>query len=322
MTLTVVKPGLQTTLQGAPFSGQRHLGMPAAGAADCLSLALANHLVGNTPNAVAIETTLDDARFTFARTATIALTGAAEFLRLNGQDQPLHECITVQPGDEIHVGPANQGCRSYLAVSGEMIAQSLLGGQSTYLGAGLGGFDGRALKAGDVLDWRPVEMLDQNLLGQKTPDSLQPAISDNYILRVTIGPEFSMLSASAQTMLFEEKFTVGPRTNRMGIGLQGAVLNMGGQSQQGGSQMNSAPVFTGTVQCPPDGEPFLLGPDAQTTGGYPRIAQVIRADRHLIGQIRPGSEIQFVSTTNERATEIYRQKLSLLTPWLGAINLW
>ena len=317
MTLTVIKPGLQTTLQGAPFSGQRHLGMPAAGAADCLSLALANHLVGNAPDAVAIETTLDDAKFTFARNAVIALTGAAEFLLLNGQARPLHEAITVQPGDEIHVGPANQGCRSYLAISGKIIVLSLLGGQSTYLGAGLGGFDGRALRAGDILDWQPTKVFDQKTLGRQTPDNLQPAIFDNYILRVTIGPEFSTLSAGSQTMLFEEKFMAGPRTNRMGIGLQGAVLKAKGRAQ-----MNSAPVFSGTVQCPPDRGPFLLGADAQTTGGYPRIAQVIRADRHQIGQIRPGSEIQFVRTTNERATEIYRQKLSLLMPWLGAISLW
>ncbi|MEW4466549.1 biotin-dependent carboxyltransferase family protein [Parasphingorhabdus sp. JC815] len=317
MTLTVVKPGLQTTLQGAPFSGHRHLGMPAAGAADCLSLLLANHLVGNAPDTIAIEITLDDAKFTFTDAAVIALTGSAKFLRLNGQDRSLHKVLSVQSGDEIHVGPAKHGCRSYLAIAGEIVAQSLLGGQSTYLSARLGGYHGRALKAGDILGWQPSKLLSKNTSCQRTPNNLQLAMTDNYILRVTIGPEFSMLSPLAQTRVFEEKFMVGSRANRMGIGLQGAGL-----STQSGSQINSSPVFTGTVQCPPDGQAFLLGPDAQTTGGYPRIAQVIRADRHLIGQIRPGSQIQFVRTTNERAVEIYRQKLSVLKPWLGPINLW
>jgi len=76
------------------------------------------------------------------------------------------------------------------------------------------------------------------------------------------------------------------------------------------------------MPCPPDGRPFLLGPDAQTTGGYPRIAQVILADRHLIGQLSPGAKIQFVNISPQRATEIFREKLKQLRPWLGAANLW
>tara|TARA_R110000772_G_scaffold224341_2_gene334941 strand:+ start:1692 stop:2639 length:948 start_codon:yes stop_codon:yes gene_type:complete len=315
MTLTVVKPGLQTTLQGSPFSGHRHLGMPAAGAADCLSLALANHLVGNAAGAIAIEITLDEAKFTAGHPSAIALTGAAEYFRINEKDQPLHELLYVKPGDEIDIGPAHLGCRSYLAVTGKIDAQSLLNGQSTYLGAGLGGFQGRALKVGDIVEWTSGSAPTRT--GKKTPEGLRPIISEKYIIRVTIGPEFSALNSSSRKKLFENKYTAGSRINRMGLNLQATVLET-----ENGSQMQSAPVFPGTIQCPPDGEPFLLGPDAQTTGGYPRIAQVIRADRHLIGQIRSGSEIQFVKTSNERATGIYRQKLSLLTPWLGAISLW
>ncbi|MEH6756311.1 MAG: biotin-dependent carboxyltransferase family protein [Parasphingorhabdus sp.] len=315
MTLAVIKPGLQTTLQGSPFSGHRHLGMPAAGAADCLSLALANHLVGNAADAIAIEITLDDAHFTADHPSVVALTGAASYFRVNGDDRPLHELIYINPGDEIHIGPTLHGCRSYLAVAGKIEAQSLLDGQSTYLGAGLGGFHGRASKAGDIIKWAPGHAPQR--MGKTTPQGLRPILSDNYILRVTAGPEFSALDSRSREILFEIKYQVGPRTNRMGLSLQAEILAMEKQSQ-----MQSAPVFSGTIQCPPDGEPFLLGPDAQTTGGYPRIAQVIRADRHLIGQLRPGSEIQFVKVSNERATEIYRQKLALLTPWLGTINLW
>lgn len=315
MALTVIKPGLQTTLQGAPFSGHRHLGMPAAGAADCLSLALANHLVGNAANAIAIEITLDDAKFIAERPGAIALTGAAGFFRVNGRERALHERVYAKAGDEIHVGPAKRGCRSYLAIAGKFDAQSLLNGQSTCLGAGLGGYEGRALKAGDLVEWAQGKA--PTSIGKQTPDGLRPILSDNHIIRVTVGPEFSALTPYSRTILFEAKFKIGARANRMGLNLQNMVLE-----QEKGSEMQSAPVFPGTIQCPPDGEPFLLGPDAQTTGGYPRIAQVIRADRHLIGQLRPGSSIQFVEISNARATEIYRQKLSLLTPWLGALNLW
>ncbi|MEP2102095.1 MAG: biotin-dependent carboxyltransferase family protein [Parasphingorhabdus sp.] len=315
MTLTVVKPGLQTTLQGAPYLGHRHLGMPAAGAADCLSLALANHLVGNAPDAIAVEITLDDVKLTVRHPIALALTGAAEFLRVGDEDRALHALVYAKPGDEIHIGPATQGCRSYLAVSGQIKALSLLGGGSTYLVAGLGGFKGRALQADDVIECKQAAISETT--GKNTPDGLRPIISDRFIMRVTIGPELSSLSLDSQKMIFEKNCQVGARTNRMGLNLQGLALD-----QEDGSQMHSAPVFPGTIQCPPDGEPFLLGPDAQTTGGYPRIAQVIRADRHLIGQLHPGSEIQLVPVSNERATEIYRQKLSLLTPWLGAMSLW
>ncbi|GAB5481806.1 MAG: biotin-dependent carboxyltransferase family protein [Parasphingorhabdus sp.] len=315
MSLTVLKPGLQTTLQGSPFSGHRHLGMPAAGAADCLSLALANHLVGEAAGAIAIEITLDDAKFVAEKHSAMALTGAASFFRINGEDQPLHKRTDIKAGDEIHIGPADRGCRSYLAVAGKIDAQSLLGGQSTYLGAGLGGFHGRAVKAGDKIQWAGNSEPDPT--DTKTPVELRPNLSGKYIIRVTAGPEISALTLYSQSKLFEEKFQAGRRANRMGLNLHGIVLEM-----ENDDEMQSAPVFPGTIQCPPDGEPFLLGPDAQTTGGYPRIAQVIRADRHLIGQLRPGSEIQFVKISSLRAAEIYRQKLSLLTPWLGAVSLW
>ncbi len=315
MTLKVIKPGLQTTLQGAPFSGHRHLGMPAAGAADCLSLALANHLVGKLAGAIAIEITLDDVKFAAEHPTGIAVTGAAAFVRINGKDRPLHQLIHAKSGDEIHVGPADKGCRSYLAVAREIVGRSLLGGQSTYLGAGLGGFQGRALQAGDSVQW--IEGSTSPTTSKQTPDGLRPVLSDKHIIRVTAGPEISALTSYSQEILFGQKRKIGLRANRMGLSLQGSPIE-----QENALQMKSAPVFPGTMQCPPDGEPFLLGPDAQTTGGYPRIAQVVRADRHLIGQLRPGSEIQFVKIGNGRATEIYRQKLSLLTPWLGAINLW
>ncbi|GAA0479842.1 5-oxoprolinase subunit PxpC [Parasphingorhabdus litoris] len=315
MTLTVVKPGLQTTLQGAPFSGHRHLGMPAAGAADCLSVALANRLVGNPLDATAIEITLDDAKFTVGQANLVALTGAACFLRINGKDRPVHSPIPVTPGDEIHIGPSDKGCRSYLAVAGQIAAQSVLGNQSTYLGAKLGGYEGRTLKTGDKI--KINEGSDVKTSGAETPSGLRPIMSKGHIIRITIGPEYSALSHNAQKKLFDKKFTIGARANRMGLALQSTPLE-----QHDGPQMKSAPVFPGTIQCPPDGEPFLLGPDAQTTGGYPRIAQVIRADRHLIGQLRPGSDVQFVRISPVQATEIYRQKLALLTPWLGAVSLW
>lgn len=315
MSIAVLKAGLQSTLQGAPFAGHRHLGLPAAGAADCLSLALANFLVGKSSSEIALEITLTDAIFEINAHCSIGVVGGAEYVRINDKDHPQHRTLRMDIGDKLHIGPTRPGCRTYVAISEEIGADRLLGGQSTYLAAGLGGFHGRALETGDVITFsHETQHID---LDRATPESLRPRYSNDHVLRITPGPEASGLHDGLLADLCLKPYTIGARANRMGIELEGEPL-VGGES----SNMPSAAVFPGTIQLPPSGHPYLLGPDAQTTGGYPRIAQVIRADRHLIGQLSSGSRIQLVRTTPERATEIYQEKLSLLSSWLGQIKLW
>ena len=315
MSIRVLKAGLQTTLQGAPFTGHRHLGMPAAGAADCLSLALANYLVDKPSDEIAIEITLTDAMFEIDKPCSIAVVGAAEYVRINDQDHPQHQTLKLNAGDNLHIGPSRPGCRTYLAISAEIRAEQLLGGRSTYLAAGLGGFQGRSLKNQDIITFsQTAPAMD---VDRTTPPSLRPRYSDDHVLRVTAGPEAIKPREGILEDLCLRPYAVGARASRMGMALEASPL---GTDES--SNMPSAAVFPGTIQLPPSGQPYLLGPDAQTTGGYPRIAQVIRADRHLIGQLGSGSRIQLVPTTVERATEIYREKLSLLSSWLGQINLW
>ncbi|ATW05177.1 biotin-dependent carboxyltransferase family protein [Sphingorhabdus sp. YGSMI21] len=315
MSITVLKAGLQTTLQGAPYTGHRHLGMPAAGAADCLSLALANFLVAKSFGETAIEIALTDASFRFNEPCSLAVVGAAEYLRINGDEQPLHRTLEIKAGDRIDIGPSRPGCRTYLAISAAIHAESLLGGRSTYLAARLGGFQGRTLGNGDVITFSPDS---PETAGDRiTPEHLRPHFSYDHVLRITPGPETDQISESLLDNLCLAPYIVGGRANRMGIALEGTAL-----SASESADMPSAAVFPGTIQLPPSGQPYLLGPDAQTTGGYPRIAQVIRADRHLIGQLATGSRIRFVRTTPEKAMDIYREKLSLLSSWLGRIKLW
>ncbi|NCN85310.1 MAG: biotin-dependent carboxyltransferase family protein [Sphingomonadales bacterium] len=315
MSIRVLKAGLQTTLQGAPFSGHRHIGMPAAGAADSLSLALANYLVGKPCGEIAIEITLAEAIFEIDQPSSIAVVGAALYVRINGEDQPHHQTLHLKAGDKLHIGPSRPGCRTYLAISGEIHADRLLGGRSTYLAAGLGGFHGRALKDQDVIALSDISSTKK--VERTTPPTLRLRYSDDHVLRVTAGPETDEPHNGILADMCLRPYAIGARANRMGMALEGVPLHT-----SEASNMPSAAVFPGTIQLPPSGEPYLLGADAQTTGGYPRIAQVIRADRHLIGQLGSGSRVQFVHTTAERATEIYREKISLLSPWLGQINLW
>ena len=151
MTLRILKPGLQTTVQAGPRTGQRHLGVPASGAADSLSLALANRLVGNAPLAPALETTLTGVTLRCEGSAFAAVTGARAKVRLNGERVKRHRTLVLAEGDELDVGPAKAGARNYVAFAGGIVADAVLGSASTYLPAGFGGFRGRALRAGDVL---------------------------------------------------------------------------------------------------------------------------------------------------------------------------
>lgn len=312
--ITAIKAGLQSTLQGAPYSGHRHIGMAAAGAADCLSLALANRLVGKPTAALAIELTLSGGQYLVDRPGAISLTGAAEHLMINQRAVPLHQTIRVNAGDIIDIGRARHGARAYLALSGAIKAEQLLGGQSTYLAASLGGFGGRALRDGDSLETvdPPVD-----IAIAETPAMMRPQLGDVFYLRYVPGPEFHLLAAGQQSRLSGSIWQIDQQTNRMGSPLIGEPLIIAGSGS-----MASAPVFPGTIQCPPGGRPILLGPDAQTTGGYPRIAQIIRADRHLIGQLRPGGKIYLVAISPAQANNLYRAKQQLLAPWLGELGLW
>jgi biotin-dependent carboxylase-like uncharacterized protein len=312
MTFRVLKPGLQTTVQAGPRTGLRHLGVPAAGAADALSLALANRLVGNLLLAPGLETTLNGVTIRFEDDGFIAITGARAKAWLNGGRVKLHRTLAVARGDELEIGPARLGVRNYLAVAGGIIVEEVLGSASTYLPAGFGGFQGRALRSGDVVATAPVEKTPEML---KTPKEFRPLSSQSWALRACDGAEVDLLSKESRFDLFDTNFTVGRRADRMGLQLEGARFEV-----TSAGRLASAPVFPGTIQCPEDGEPFLLSIDAQTIGGYPRVAQVARADRHLIGQLRPGDHVRLLWRDAGSARDELLAKHEYWGQWLPGIR--
>lgn len=310
MSLIVLHPGLQTSLQESPRSGFRHQGVPRCGPADALSHALANRLVGNAGNKAGLEITLNGAEFAFETDVTLALAGAETEIHLAGARAALHETLFAKAGDRLTVRPFKRGCRVYLAVAGGFEGENWLGSASTYLPAGLGGYAGRALKAGDKLLFaKPPEPALPKL---RTPTHLRPHIGASWMLRACPGPDFEELSKQDQSTLFETRFTLSHRANRMGAELIGRKLSTGSTGR-----LPSAAVFPGTLQCPPGGHPFLLMVDAGTTGGYPRLAQLIRADRHMLGQLRPGDHLQFKRSSAEDAAIVLKEKTALLRDWLG-----
>ena len=297
MSVTIVSSGLQTTLQDLGRPGLRHLGIPSSGAADRLSSALANRLVGNEASALTIEITLTGAKLKFNNNGCFAVVGAQTDIELNGVSVQADQSHRYAPGDTLSLGRSHLGCRAYLAVAGGFIGDEFLGSSGTYLPAGIGGFQGRALTVGDQVD-----MGQRHGPGISLCEQIRPAMTKTWTLRVTVGAEFEWLSAHSQQALFAHGFKMGRRADRMGGVLDGPALDIAADP------LPSCPVFPGTVQCPPSGTPFLLMADAQTTGGYPRIAQVIRADRHFMGQIRPGDRVRLWQVDIDTATETLWEK--------------
>ena len=310
MTLEVLKPGPQTTIQAAPRTGQRHLGVPCSGPADPLSMALANILVGNDLLAPALEITLGGMSLRFHSNTVVALTGAHARATLAGELLPFHCTKEARVGDELLVDRSELGARTYAAFAGGLLADEILGSSSTYLPAALGGHHGRALAKGDRLTVdrceRPVEML-------VTPDEFRPPMSASWALRACDSAETGWLRNRQQ--LFDTNFRVADRCVRMGIMLEGAELAVDSDGR-----MASVPVFSGTVQCPEDGRVFMLSVDAQTTGGYARVAQVARADRHLLGQLRPGDHVRLLWRDRDSAIDDLRAKLDYWRDWLDDVE--
>jgi len=314
MTAFVISAGLQTTLQAARRMGYRHRGVPWSGAADPVSLAIANRLVGNPFESVALEVTFGGLELGFDAPTHLALTGAVGEAILNDAPIAYHQTFRVLAGQTLSIAPPAQGLRTYLAVAGGWLAQSVLGSSSTYLPADLGGLDGRALQANDTLQWQSPK---QAIPMEATPDALQPSMQNSWTLRATPSAEWHWLTGESQERVFSKRFGIDRASNRMGLRLTGNRLRFVDPVQ-----MQSAAVFPGTVQCPASGDPIALLADGQTTGGYPRICQIVRADRHLLGQIRPGDRLRLLHRTDAQARTAYAEKLRLIKAWVEDAQLY
>jgi len=305
--LLIIDPGVQCTVQAAVRSGYRHAGVPYSGPADPLSMALANRLVGQAASASCLEVSYGPAFFRFEAPMQFAVTGAPVNVRLKGEAREMHTTLSAESGDLLEFGAANAGARVYLAVSGEIQVDAFLGSRSTYLPAGFGGHKGRALAKRDRLTIGNVRGVPEF----RTPDALRLPLSHSYALRAVPGPDFSS-AEDFRTSVYH----LSHRLNRMGAELEGpfpALANAGLKP--------SSAVLPGALQVTPQGRGYLLLPDGQTTGGYPHLLQVIRADRHLLGQLRPGDNLRFLLRSQAEAEAALRAKQALIGAWVPDFRL-
>lgn len=293
--LIVHQPGLLTTVQDLGRQGWRQSGVGQSGALDYPALVLANLLAGNPPHSAVLEITLGQAEFSVSQDGWFAVTGADCHATLDGQPVWPGWRLPIKAGARLKFGAPRHGMRGYLAIAGGIDLPTELGSRSTHLNAGFGGLAGRALQAQDTL---PLGVPSRRLtrsLGIRLP-AIHP------VVRALPGPEYTSFTPAAQAAFWSTAWQVSSQSNRMGSRLQGPVL-----TRSTPHELLSHGVLPGVVQVPPNGQPILLLADAQTTGGYPRIACVIETDLHQLAQCRFGSALHFSQCTLEEAWQARQQ---------------
>ena len=302
--IQVQSPGLLTTVQDLGREGFGPFGVSPSGAADPISLRLGNRLVGNAEGAAALEMTLLGGTFVFPQGAIIVLTGSDFAAMLDGSPLELWTSVELKPGQTLRVGATRSGARSYLCVQGGIVAKPFLGSASTHLLSGLGGHEGRALRKGDVLRiGSAAGAFRKRSVAPRPLDRLSP----RRVLRVTPGPQIDWFPPKSQELLYESTYQVAEESNRMGLRLEGPPIAL-----RSSGEMITEGVSIGAVQITAGGLPIILFVEQQTTGGYAKIANVISADLHSLGQLRPRDEIRFERVDWDTARALLLEQEQLL----------
>ena len=307
MSIEVIFSGLQTTIQDLGRKGWRHMGVPESGAADKFSLKLANFLLNKKLNSSVLESSLNGPILKFLKPMNFVVTGADMQPKINKTALKMNTPSKAQINDVLSLSHSSAGCRSYIAFSEDLISESFLESTSTYLPAKLGGAEGLPLQTGAVIKTKSCELNTQN--SQKIDLNLINPFTNKWILRVMKGPEFYSLSSESRVNIFASSYTVSNDSSRMGNRLDGTRMELFDSKH-----MVTAPVNLGTIQCPKNGLPIILGCDSQTLGGYPRILQIAEVDFPIIGQLRPHDKVSFVRVSIEEARDKLKQ-LELIHPF-------
>lgn len=295
-SIEVLSPGLQTTIQDLGRFGYGHYGVPPSGAVDSFSLRIANRLVDNSENSACLETTLMGLRLKALTDVCVAVTGADLQLQINKQPSKMWCSHLVNQGDILSFGGPRSGCRAYIAFGGGIITPPVLGSRSTNLFSGFGGIGGRSLQKGDCLFIDSPETK-LPMAGRLLKPDWIPQYSSLWTLRVIWGPQDNDFTSKGKRTLTHTLYRVSSQSDRSGIRLEGAEIQRKSDTVE---SIVSEGLISGSIQVPGDGKPIIILGET-VSGGYRKIATVITADLHLLGQIRPGDKIQFAAITLEEA---------------------
>lgn len=285
MSVKVLVPGPLTTVQDLGRFGYQKAGIPCSGVMDQKAYRTANGLLGNDRGEAVLEHTLFGGSYLFCSDAVIALTGADMAASLSGCPCPVGRPIPVHDGDTLSLGLAEHGCRTYLAIAGGFDVPLVLGSRSTNLKCSIGGYNGRALKTGDILKIGTSSVSYEMIKESCVP---QPEYSSDITVRVIEGPQAGLFTPQGLDTFYSASYTVSEQSDRMGCRLKGAAI----ESCHGTDIISDGIVF-GSIQVTSAGQPIILMADRQTTGGYAKIATVITEDLPLLAQARPGNTVHF-----------------------------
>jgi biotin-dependent carboxylase-like uncharacterized protein len=300
--MTVIKPGMLTTVQDLGRPGYQGLGVPVSGPMDAYSHRLANQVVGNDPKAAALEVTLLGPELLAGDDLTCAIAGAEIECTVGGAVVPFNEPFAVPAGARLRFGARRRGARTTLAVRGGFDLPATFGSRATHLVSRMGPFGGRPLRTGDVL---PVGRSTVSATGVTGNPLDLPA--GGVRVRIVAAVHRERFTDDAWGLLVRARFTVSSQSSRMGYRLDGPVL-----AHVGAADILSEAMPIGALQVPASGQPILLMAERQTTGGYPTIANVITADLPLAGQLAPGDWIAFDPVTHPQATAALRDREAAL----------
>jgi antagonist of KipI len=311
MQITIIKPGMLSTIQDMGRNGYLSQAVPVSGAMDMLSARIANIALGNAETAAVIEFTYADAEFEADTDILIAYAGDGAILTSRTGELPPERPLFIPARTVLRFTNNPAGCRTYLSVAGGWDVPEVMGSRSTYVTAAFGGLNGRTLQSGDSLVGLPVDAaVTEKLLNSLKGNAVNyPHWSaarkllladDKKTIRVVPAHEFNWFDGQSVTDFLSEPYTLTMQSNRMGYHLAGAAITHLVQQE-----LLSTAVTPGTIQVTGEGGLVLLMADCQTTGGYPRIAQVAAADMPLCGQLKPGDVIYFNAITRREAELLY-----------------
>lgn len=307
MSITVLHPGLLTTIQDLGRFGSQKFGVIVSGAMDSFSLRVANLLVGNHEGEGALEVTLFGTTLLFERDQLVAITGGDLQATIDGEKAPMWRPLLIRKGSILKFKSAINGCRAYIAFAGGIEVPQIMGSKSTYLRAAIGGLQGRALQKGDTLICgetdskigrafiHQLEKMNQHFLWSVDYTELL-SFAKTQRIRVLRGSEFDRFNRASQQAFLSLPYKITTQADRMGYRLEGESLCLSEKFE-----LLSEGVTYGTIQVPSSGQPIILMADRQTTGGYPKIGQVITVDLPRLSQMQPTSEILFEEATLEQA---------------------
>lgn len=312
MSITMIRAGLMTTVQDLGRIGFQQKGVVVGGAMDEYSMRLANILVGNHEEEAVLETTLTGPTIQFEEEAVIAITGGDFQPMIGEKPLPMWRPVFVRKGEVITMKQAITGCRAYIAIAGGLAVPKVMGSRSTYTRAKIGGINGRTLRKGDMLTGRKLNEAHRQWFQaiKKHQDctwrlDFSPFLqtTQQQELRVIRGTEYSAFEQDSLNQFFNEPYTVSRQSDRMGYRMEGSRMIL-----REPLELISEAVTYGTIQIPSNGQPIILMADCQTTGGYPKIAQVISADLSNLAQLQPGATVTFREVSLEVAHRVYIKK--------------